>query len=224
MRNLRSIPRGFTLMELMISIGILAIIAGLAYGSFQPIWLAKEEVEIQSNRYHAIRLAMQRMTRDVSMAFLTDRYDTTQYRQRTTHFVGKHMGNRDSLRFTALSNERLFLDARESDQAVIEYRIANDPEERGTDALIRRVKPVIDDRPEDGGSETVLVSDVGGLIFEYWDVQKEEWVTDWDTDDRAYADRLPQRVRITLIAKGDDDKERRYTTQAMIVLQAPVGR
>lgn len=216
--------RGFTLMELMISIGILAIIAGLAYSSFQPIWQAKEEVEIQSNRYHAIRLAMQRMTRDISMAFITDRYDMNEYRQRPTHFVGKHMGNRDTLRFTALSHERLFLDVRESDQAVIEYRVDNDPEERGSYALIRRVKTVIDDRPENGGNETVLVPDVTGLIFEYWDVRKEDWVTDWDTDDRAYEDQLPQRVRITLVAKGDDGNERRYTTQAMIALRTPVGR
>src|SRR5690606_22842594 len=57
--------RGFTLMELMISIGILAIIAGLVYGSFSPIWQAREEVEAQADRYHAIRLAMERMRRDL---------------------------------------------------------------------------------------------------------------------------------------------------------------
>lgn len=214
---------GFTLMELMISIGILALIAGLAYGSFQPIWLAKREVEEQSARYHAIRLAMNRMARDVSMAFLSDRYDHKNHRERLTQFVGKHMGNKDSLRFAAFSHERLTTDARESDQAVVEYRIDRDPEEKGAEALIRRVKTVLDGEPEDGGTETALVSDVSGLKFEYWDPRKDEWATDWDTSDRAYGDQLPQRVRITLTAKGDDGKERKYTTQAMVFLPTPLG-
>lgn len=215
--------RGFTLMELMISIGILAIIAGLVYGSFSPIWQAREEVEIQADRYHAIRLAMERMRKDISMAFLSNRYDFKNYRERPTHFVGEHAGNRDTLRFTTLSHGRLYVDARESDQAVVEYRVDNDPLDRSSQALIRRVKPVIDDDPERGGAEMVLVSGVTGLNFEYWDVEKEEWVTEWDTTDQAWANRLPYRVKITLTAEGDDGKPRTYVTQAMVQLITPLG-
>lgn len=211
-------------MELMISIGILAIIAGLVYGSFSPIWRAREEVEIQADRYHAIRLAMERMRRDITMAFISDRYDFKNYRERPSHFVGEHAGNRDTLRFTTLSHERLYVDARESDQVVVEYRVDNDPHDRSKLALIRRVKTVIDDAPERDGREVVLVSGVTGLTFEYWDVQKEEWITEWDTTDSAWANRLPYRVRITLVAEGDDGKPRKYVTQAKIQLMGPLGR
>jgi len=211
-------------MELMISIGILAIIAGLVYGAFSPIWKAREEVEIQANRYHAIRLAMERMRRDISMAFISDRFDFKVHRERPTHFVGKKGGGRDTLRFTTFSHGRLYVDARESDQALVEYRIDRDPEDRSADALIRRVKTVIDDDPEDGGAETVLISGVSGLSFEYWDVEKEEWTSEWDTTDQAWANRLPTRVRITLTAEGDDGKPKKYVTQASIVMTTPVGR
>jgi len=215
--------RGFTLMELMISIGILALIAGLVWGSFSPIWRAREEVEIQANRYHAIRLAMDRMRRDLAMAFISDRYDPKRYRERPTHFVGER-GDRGRLRFTTFSHNRLYVDARESDQAVVEYRIDRDPDDPSVDALIRREKPVIDDDPERGGTEMVLVSGVLGLTFEYWDVEKEEWVPEWDTTDAAWANRLPQRVRITLTAEGDDGKPRKYVTQATIAMTTPLGR
>ncbi|HLV60694.1 MAG TPA: type II secretion system protein GspJ [Fredinandcohnia sp.] len=216
--------RGFTLMELMISIGILAIIAGLVYGSFSPIWQAREEVEAQADRYHAIRLAMERMRRDLSMAFISDRYDYKHFRERPTHFVGENAGDRDRLRFTTFAHVRLYVDAKESDQAIVEYRIDADPEDRSSQALIRRVKPVIDDDPERGGTEMVLVSGVRGLNFEYWDVEKEEWVDEWDTTDVAWANRLPYRVRITLTADGDDGKPRKYVTQARIQLTSPLGR
>lgn len=221
---MRRQARGFTLMELMISIGILAIIAGLVYGAFSPIWQAREEVEIQADRYHAIRLAMERMRRDISMAFISDRYDYKNYRERPTHFVGEHAGNRDTLRFTTLAHGRLYVDARESDQAVVEYRVDNDPFDRSEQALIRRVKTVIDDEPDRGGQETVLVSGVEGLNFEYWDVEKKEWVTEWDTTDQAFANRLPYRVRIRLTAAGDDGKPRTYVTQTLIHLRGPLGR
>lgn len=216
--------RGFTLMELMISIGILAIIAGLVYGSFSPIWQAREEVEIQADRYHAIRLAMERMRKDISMAFISDRYDYRNYRERPTHFVGEHAGNRDTLRFTTLSHERLYVDARESDQVVVEYRVDTDPVDRSGLALIRRVKTVIDEDPERDGAEVALVSGVTGLSFEYWDVEKEEWVTEWDTTDQAWANRLPYRVRITLTAEGDDGEPQKYVTQTKVQQLTPLGR
>lgn len=216
--------RGFTLMELMISMAILAVIATMAYGSFRPTWLAKEEVDIQAERYHAIRMAMSRMSREISMAFLSNHYDRNRYRERPTHFVGRRQGDRDVLRFTTFAHERLYADAKESDQAVVEYRVDRDPDDPTVTALIRRHKTVIDDRPDDGGAEMVLVPEVTGLRFEYWDPTQQEWVDDWDTEDVAYANRLPERVRITLRAPGDDGQPRDYTTQTMIMLRSPLGR
>lgn len=215
--------RGFTLLEVMIALALVTILSGLVYASFHPTYEAKELVEKQADNYHGLRLAMGRMTREISQAFLSDRFDAKRYRERPTHFVGKHSGDKDTLRFTTFGHERLFEDAKESDQAVVEYRIDRDPEDPSRDALIRRVNTVIDDRPEDGGRETVLATNIDGLLFEYWDVKKKDWVTEWDTNDRAYSTHLPERVRITILAKGDDGKEKKYTSQAMIRLQNPLG-
>jgi len=210
---------GFTLLEVMLALGIVTIMASLVYASFSPTYQAKEIVEKQAEHYHGLRLAMNRLTRDISMAFISDRFDAKRFRERPTHFVGE----RDSLRFTTLAHERLYEDAKEGDQAVVEYRVDRDPDNPRIDSLIRRSNPVIDDRPEDGGYETVLAADVDSIEFQYWDVKKTDWVNDWDTTDREYSTHLPERVRITITAKGDDGKPRKYTSQAMIQITRPLG-
>lgn len=214
--------RGFTLMEVMIALAIVTVLAALVYGSFNPTYQAKQEVEAQAERYHGLRLALGRMSREIGMAYISDRYDAKRYRERPTQFVAQHSGQRDKLRFNTFGHVRLYEDAKESDQSVVEYRVDRHPEDPKVNALIRREKTVIDDRPEDGGTETVLATGIDGLQFEFWDVKKKDWVTDWDTTDRAWSTHLPQRVRITIHAKGDDGREKKYVTQTMIALQYPL--
>jgi len=215
---------GFTLLEVMIALGILAVLSALVWSSFAPTWDAKQFVQEEADQYHGIRLAMGRMAREISMAFISDNYDTARYRERPTHFVGDDSGNRDELRFTTLAHERLYEDAKESDQAIIEYRLDRDPDDRDKMALIRRVKTVIDEDPDDGGVEAVLATGIEGLDFDYWDVEEKDWVRDWDTYDTAYANRLPERVRITLHVKGMDGKVRKFTTQTVVFLRTPLGK
>lgn len=221
-RNRR--PAGFTLMEVMVALAIVSILGSLVWGSFSPIYSAKEIVESEADRYHGLRLAMDRMTRDLSMAFLSDRFDAKRFRERPTHFVADDSGENDTLRFTTLSHDRLYEDAKEGDQAIVEYRVGRDPERRDVDVLFRREKTVIDDQPEDGGQEVVLAEGVEGVDFKFWDVKDEEWVSEWDTNDLERKNHLPERVQINLYVKDDEGKVRRYSTQAKIFLRYPLGR
>ena len=216
--------RGFTLLEVMVSMGILAVLAALMWGSFGPTFEAKQLVQEQADHYHGLRLALTRMSREISMAFLSESYDRVNFRERLTHFVGEDSGDDDELRFTTLAHERLYVGAKESDQSIVEYRIDRDPDDRDKQALIRREKTVIDDDPESGGTEAVLATGIEGLDFEYWDVDEKDWSRDWDTHDTAFANRLPERVRITIHAKGDDGEVRKYTTQTNVFLRTPLDK
>ncbi len=206
------------------ALAILTVIVTLVYGSFVPVMESKEVVEAEANKYHGLRLAMSRMSRELSMAFLSDRFDAKRYRERPTHFVGEDSGDDDTLRFTTLAHERLFEDAKESDQAVVEYRVGADPDDRSKQVLFRREKTVIDDQPDQGGADVVLAEDVKGLNFEYWDVKQKEWVSEWDTNDMERKNHLPERVKITLLVEDDAGKTRKFTTQARVFMKFPLGR
>ena len=54
---------GFTLLEIMIAVAILASISVLTWGSFNQTFKSKKSVESQMGRYRAARIAMDRMVR-----------------------------------------------------------------------------------------------------------------------------------------------------------------
>src|SRR5207253_973296 len=133
-----SMTRGFTLLEVMIAVAISAVIGVLMMGSFQRAYSAKELIESQDERYSVARLSLNRIAREVSVAFLSEHYDHKRFRERPTIFKGENSGDRDTLMFTAFAHDRLYRDAKESDQALIEYKIDSDPDRPGTYALFRR--------------------------------------------------------------------------------------
>jgi general secretion pathway protein J len=216
---------GFTLLEAMIAMAIMAMMGALIWGSMNPSFQLKEEVEAQADHDAAIRQAVNRMAREISMAFLSNDYDKGRYREMLTLFQGRrNAGNRDRLLFTTLAHERLYENALESDQVIVEYRILEDPDVEGQLDLMRREKTVIDDQQDRGGVEEVLCEDVQGLAFRYWDDQKKDWVEEWDTKDVSRTGQLPFRVEITLLAGPRGTVPVKYLTQAQIFLPQPQDR
>jgi general secretion pathway protein J len=214
--------RGFTLIEVMIAVGITAIIGVMVMGSFQRANAARESVAQQDEIYAGARLTLTRMSREVSMAFLSDHYDRKRYRERPTLFKGRDRGRRDTLLFTTLAHERLSLDAKESDEAVVEYTVQGDPDRPGTDALFRREKPRIDDSPDRGGTTAIVCDRVTTFDVEYWDWKRQDWVRDWDTTSTERQNVLPTRVKMKLGLTMPDGTERTFETQARVAIIRPM--
>jgi len=218
--------RGFTLMEVLIAVAITAFLGGMISMAFTTGTKAKEVVESDAERYRMLRTAMDRMTREIGSAFVSDRYDSKRYRDqndRPTNFIGE----RDRLLFTSLAHERLYTDAKESDQMVVEYQVKSSQarESRGRQDLMRRENPVVHDEKMDrGGVEEVLYEGAKRLEFHYWNPDRKEWVDSWDTRRVEMKSKLPSRVKIDLWALDDNGKEVRYTTQTRIMLNTELPR
>lgn len=217
--------RGFTLMEIMIAVAITGMMGAIIAMAFQTGFTAREQVEKDAMYYRMLRGAMNRMTREISAAYVSDRYDPKRYRDqndRPTNFIGE----RDNLTFSALANVRMYSDAKESDQLVIEYSLKTSTERdaRGRTDLFRRADPLVDDRMDRDGTEDVLFEGARKIEFEYWDSDRKEWVSEWDTRRMEKKALLPTRVKITLTAIDESGKEAQYTTQARIALNREFGR
>ncbi len=212
--------RGFTLVEVMIAVSIAAMMGAMALGAFQRTHAARELVEEQEDRYAGARVALTRMSRELSMAFVSDHYDASRFpRERPTLFRGKE----NDVLFTTMAHQRLARDAKESDQSVVEYLLDADPDFPGERALWRREKVRIDEEPDRGGTRGVLCQHVVAFSAEYWDWKKQEWVREWNANALERQGFLPTRVRLALRLRMPDGKEQRFETQAPIAIVRPLN-
>ena len=221
----RTSKTGFTLVELLIAIGISGIITVLVYGSFARTFDTREFVLQSQERYHTVRVALERMAREISMAFVYDcrEVDTpTGERRHKTLFKVEREGKVDRMVFTSFSHMRLFKDVNESDQNVLSYYGEGDPEDSSITNLVRREKTPIDGEPEEGGDAMVLCPDIESLHFELWDEDKEDWVEEWDCSQVERLNRLPNLVRITLTVIDEYGEEAPYVTTTRIFTTKPL--
>jgi len=217
--------RGFTLVEVMIAIAITAFIGAIIGVSFNTTNVNMDIVESQAERYRMLRVAMSRMEREIGAAYVSDRYDSKRYRDafdRPTNFVGA----KDKLLFTSMSHQRLYADAKESDQMVVEYQVKSspDPKAKGRSDLVRREKAVLEERMDRGGTEDTLFEGARKIEFQYWNSERKQWEDEWDTRRADRKSILPSRVKISLYAIDESGKDVRYTTQTRLMLNTEFPR
>lgn len=217
--------RGFTLMEVVIAIAITAFIGVVIGVSFNTTIQNKDIIEGQAEHYRMLRAAMSRMVREIGAAYVSDRYDPKRYRDaydRPTNFIG----TREKLMFSTLAHQRLYADAKESDQMIVEYQVKSspDPKARGRNDLVRREKVLLEERMERGGTEDSLFEGAKKIEFQYWNSERKQWEDEWDTRRTERKSILPTRVKITLFAVDESGKEVKYTTQARIMLNTELPR
>jgi general secretion pathway protein J len=211
---------GFSLVEVLVSVVILAFIGMLMYESIRNAGEAKEEIEISLDRVQAVRVALTKMVRDLSMAFLSKHKDPQMGDKPRTLFKGA----RTKVAFTSLAHTRLVKHSKESDQCEISYWLKGGPQVRG-EAIWRRESRRIDAEPLKGGPSLVLLDDVVRLELSYWDGKDctdDCWKDRWDTTQLdGMPERLPQRVRIRLTVKDEYGRDEKWETQAILPIQDP---
>jgi general secretion pathway protein J len=214
--------RGFTLLEVMIAVAVLAMIGAVTYKAFDGAYDLKSRVEKAEERDQTMRGALERIAREVSMTFLSEQYDTKRFRERPTFFKLRDGRGDADLMITSFAHERLSIDAKESDQAIFEYKLERDDD--GNQSLFRRVKPIIDEEPERGGEKAILAENVIKFSVEAWEPKDRAWREEWDSNSPTRQGQvlIPPRIRISLTIKDENGKEKNWTTQTRINLGAPV--
>jgi general secretion pathway protein J len=191
---------GITLIEVMVAMAILAIVSTLLYTGFVQTANNKKRIEGDLARNHEVRMALERIVRELSMAFVSAQTNALVLSPVSkTAFIGKDDGDGSRIDFTSFSHQRLYRDAHESDQNELSYFVTDDPDDSSKDVLVRREQNRIDDDPQKGGTAQVMVRDVESFELSYLDPMTGEWLSTWDTTQAAgQPNRLPTQVKITL--------------------------
>ncbi len=195
---------GFTLLEVLVAIAVLALLSMLLYGAFSGMKRSKEGVERINDRQREGRMAMARMVRELQMAFLSAHEPVPPTRPiQKTVFKGASGIPGDRIDFAAFAHRRLDRDARESDQCELSYYLGSNPEKPGVVDLLRRESATIDLDFEHGGRVDVLATDVDLFDVAFLEPLTIQWLETWDsTQATGQLGRLPLQVRLTLVLNG----------------------
>ena len=153
--------RGFTLLEVILAVTVLALIGTMIYGGFSQTALNKARIEKDVDESRVVHMALARMTRELQMAFVSTHVNPSlDLRPSNTAFIGKDNGRDDRIDFTSFSHRRLYRNAPESDQNEISYFVTEHPDDPDVKVLARREQNRIDDDPRRGGKSQILVENI----------------------------------------------------------------
>jgi general secretion pathway protein J len=224
----RHAQRGMTLLEVLVSVGILAMVGTLLYGALDGMQKARVGIERIDDRYHQGRQALARISRELQSAFLS-LHQPMQITNavRTTVFIGTDSGSSDRIDFTSFSHKRLARNVHESDQNELSYFMGRDPDRSDKYDLLRREQKEIDLDPTHGGVVNVLCEDVTTFDVQYLEPSTDTWLDSWDSTQPAAQgqfNRLPLQVRVRLwLRGGEGDRPIKLSTKVSLGMQTPLN-
>ena len=222
-RGARRPSSGFTLIEVLLSMAILAIITTLMWSSFSQASRSKKRIEAAQERTHTVRTALLRMSREIEMAYLSESNEPDATLPRTTFLATSHP-DVDELWMSAFAHQRLRGGTAEGDSSIIGYFGERDPADRRILNLMRReTRRVASRDPREVPGETYVVCpDIVRLKLSYYDYRKKEWHDEWDSKVPGTGF-LPSHVHIALTVLDEQQREVMYSTDARIQLTERVG-
>lgn len=198
-RSLRRTSSGFTLIELVISASLMAILLVAAYLCLSSGIASQRLLESRGEAVQSARVAMALMSADLRCACPLSK---------DIQFVGmdRMLGDVEADNLDFATHNYMPRRAGEGDFCEISYFV-NEDHESGNFSLWRRRDPTPDDEPLAGGSREEIVRGLRGLRFEYYD--GIVWYDEWgDPGSRGKKDNsikekpnlagMPEAVRITL--------------------------
>lgn len=209
--------KGFTLLEMLIAIAIVAMVMLVSYQVTSRMLRTKKRIETRQELFHSARVGLEKMVQDISMAFLLKGKAHLGDDQGSDQLKTVFKGDENDLYFVSMSHLRLFSTSYESETAEVGYKIEKDPDGGDGYVLMRRESKFIDRNPEEGGRWIVIADRVKKIELEYYDDKKNEWQTSWNSETEQN-DRLPEAVRIRLALQHPtrEGEEIPFTTVARI--------
>lgn len=185
--------RGFTLLELLVAIGIFALISAIAYGSLTRLMIDRDRLQSEQAFWRSLSLTFARLEEDLSQARERSVRDVIGFTQPA--FRGQPTDTRStgmpSVEFTRGGVVTLSDGAR-SDLQRVAYRLVGGK-------LMRLTWPVLDMGPQTVPFETPLLDHVEEFHVRFY-ANAGAWLDLWPAD--GIKDILPRGVEVKVTLKG----------------------
>jgi len=188
--------RGFTLLELLLAVALLAIIAATVYASFRATVSAIDRSTQEGAPAQAARVILSRLADELTSTEWSSTRQETLFLGTTQEVKGQTIGQ---LQFSSRSHTWYPTQPPAVEMTTIGYEV--DPGPRGLQLWRTEVvNPFL----VDGGAERVMMTDqLANVQFRYY--ANGKWETEWDAGQQH---QLPDVVEIVLtFAKADGPPE-----------------
>ncbi len=212
----RSGESGFTLIEVVVALAVMVVIGTITWSTMASTLDMRDYLEEADVTARSARVALDRIAREVEVAYLTEDPNSKLNTYRTV-FVGEDGSDTDTLWFATLTHQRRYRNSRECDQTEITIWADDDPEYQGTSVLYHREAPRIDQDPDMDGAVSPLARKVTRFDLSYLNGQSAEWVDEWDSNSVEYSQRLPRAVQIVLGLQATDPHDEDETIERIFV-------
>ncbi len=204
-------PRGFTLIEMMLAIGVLALILAMLASSFHTIAQSKVHAEGRLMVDREGRALLWQMSREVSNIVQTP------YALSHVALLGAgHMGNGlpiDTITMSTYSagHRRAFTGM--TPENIVTYNLTANPDQRGWYLLQRSQQSGLLTSPA-AAQSMVLADNVLSLHIRYFD--GERWGESWDSSSLQRGEQLPVAVAIQIEMAAPGGHEMDFATQVTV--------
>lgn len=219
-RTRRPSRRAFTLVELVVSAALMAVVLGAAYACMQAGFSTRKTIEPRSDRFQAARVALGLLTADLRSACAL---------HKGPEFLGSTGGEGGSAsgRLDFATHHFTPRQEGEGDYATVGWFVESDPA-TGEPVLWRRRNPAFTPDPLSGGRREEILRGVEGFDLEYYDGW--DWFDTWGDPDgkvkqesslkeRPNLTGMPKAVRITLRLPGEPGSDAAAATPPPIVFE-----
>lgn len=200
---------GFTLIEILISIFIFAIVITTVFGSYSFVLSSSETVDKAISSYEMGRNCLNRMIVDLESIYvcLPPAYSPPDFDDfPDTYRIAGNISDIDGtnfsrLRFTSLAHVPIKYEPQGKISEIVYYVQAGNE----NDFVLKRANNMCSNKPfEEKKSDPVLCENVKSLTFIYYDQEGTEY-ENWDSDLEQFGHETPVAISIKLKIGNDSD-------------------
>lgn len=206
--------KGFTLIEILIVLVIIAMMTLFLYETFISTSRVTEKINQERERYREIRLTFDQMTRELLSAYQSASPATPLV------FTGAH-GNDldgaviDTLSFYSMSHLHLIANQPDSELTRVRYFLEKPPDSKWYQLQHEEYPHFLSNGPPES---EVLIEQVKQMSFQYYDGAR--WLPEWNNTKRPGSS-LPSAVRVSLVVVYPDGNQEEWVRQINLLPQSP---